>query len=167
MMYVATLGLALVLIAGGAVALADGVVPHDSLEGLTAVVVVVVAFTDDEHRAGFTEETFKAAAERKLRLAGIEVLTDEEIHETPGKPYFYVHVHSLATEKESDAPFLISLKLSQVVRLERNGASTFASTWNLEWVDKGVAEFVLMQFNHAMDKFLNDWLTVNPKEGAG
>ena len=71
------------------------------------------------------------------------------------------------TEKESDAPFLISLKLSQLVRLERNRASTFASTWNLEWVDKGVAEFVLMQFNHAMDKFLNDWLTVNPKEGAG
>ena len=162
-----TLPLVLVMLAiAGPSAANDGESSRATLKGLAGVNVLVEDFDDDDRRAGFDEKAFQTAAELKLRLAGIKVLTRVERLSTPGMPWLYVNVNSMATEADRIAPGAISLELNQGARLERNGESATAATWSVRALGIGDAPYALEGFKEQMDKFLNAWLSVNPKGAA-
>jgi len=161
------LPLVLVMLAiAGPSAASDGESSRATLKGLAGVNVLVEDFGDDDRRAGFDERTFQTAAELKLRLAGIKVLTEDEMLSTPGFPRLYVNVISMATEADRIAPYGIDLELHQGARLERNGERANAATWSTRSVGNGGAPYVLEGFKEQMDGFLNAWLSVNPKGAA-
>ncbi len=148
---------------GPAAASGDSELSRATLKGLTGVEMLIGGFGDDSRRAGFDETAFQTAAELKLRLAGINVFTDEQKHATP---VLYVNVNTLATEAKRSASFSIRLELWQLVRLWRNRERAYAATWSTDAVGNGEAAFVLENFKEQMDEFLNAWLSVNPKEGV-
>ena len=163
--FLPTLVLALVLVAVP-VRARDDKRSRATLKGLEGVLVVVEGFSADNGRAGFSEEPFKTAAELKLRLAGIKVSTKEERAASPGKPYLYVHVNTLATEPNRGEPFSINLQMHQTVHLVRNVEFATATTWSKGITGNGDADFVLETFKGLMNRFLNAWLSVNPRENA-
>ena len=137
-----------------------------TLKGLAGVRVVVEDFHDNARRAGFDKQKFQTAAELKLRLAGIKVLTRDESLATPGMPWLHASVASMATEADRSAPFGMSLELVQGVLLERNREPSNAATWSVYSIGNGDAPYVLEGFKEQMDIFLNAWLSVNPKGAA-
>jgi len=159
---IATLVIAIVLFAGAAGAID---IELESLRDLPGVCVLIPPFTSDSRSAGFRKAAFKTAAELKLRLAGIKVLTKDECFKTPGIPTLLVivTVHTMATGEQNVAPYSMRLELMQLATLKRNGKKTVATTWSTRNFGLARASEALEIFEKEMDIFLNAWLTVNPR----
>ena len=165
----AAFALALVVTLATSASGADDFPARYSLRGLPAVLIGVEPLDDGEKRAGYSEETFRADAELKLRLAGIGVLTEEEWKETPGHPYLYLNVRSIAQHPNVVAPYAIRLELLQSVFLARNPASRLeppvaAATWSVSSLGQGGVSFVRERVQSLSDHFIKVWLSVNPEE---
>lgn len=133
-----------------------------SLKGITAIEVLVEDLPDGAKLLGLTKESIKTDVELKLRLAGIRVVTPEESLMIPGMPELYVNI-TLTDGAEAGS---IDVQLNQNVMLERNGQLAIgATTW-----DTGVllshptAEGIRNSTKDHVDKFLNAWLSSNPKK---
>jgi len=103
--------------------------------------------------------------ELKFRMAGIRILTEDEMFLTQGSPYLYVNVNVIEFKSISGFVFSTRVELIQNVILSRNRSiKTAATTWeenltgfypNLGPIRESVSELV--------NSFMNDYLTVNPK----
>ena len=132
-----------------------------ALKGLLGVSVVVEDFNDAEKGMGFSEGTFQTDVELKLRMAGIKVLTPDERARIPGRPYLYLNVNPL---EGGSRAFNVSLGLNQDVLLDRNKALVRGTpTWSVGTVGVGGVPFIRSVVRDEVDKFLNAWLSVNPK----
>ena len=135
-----------------------------TLKELSGVWVWVEDFSDDAKRAGFNQQTFQTDVELKLRLAGIQVLTQQESLATPGSPYLYLNVNALHDQHGEIAAYGTRLHLWQGVRLIREPSITaFASTWSVSGVGYGKLSNVRNAVKDRVDQFINAWLSVNPK----
>ncbi len=95
-------------------------------------------------------------------MAGIKVLSDEEYVKVPGGPYLYVSVGILGP---SPYVYNVSIGMRQVTTLLRNSSGPiYATTWDVGSL--GLTSN-LMKIRSVvkdnMDKFINAWLSVNPK----
>jgi hypothetical protein len=103
-------------------------------------------------------------------MAGLKVLTREQMLVTPGMPSLEVE---LGTFKGNQSPiqeiysYSLNVSLDQIVNLTRDPqVSVDASTW---WTAKvgvvGAAKLNELRnaVNDHVDKFINAWLSVNPK----
>ena len=143
---------------------ADGPLDRVTLKGLTGVSVTVETFSKQAKRAGFDERTFQTDAELKLRMAGIHVLSETEMLKTPGMPNLYLVVNALHERRGERAAFSGRIELKQFVRLKRDRSiGTDAATWSNAWVGVGDLPFIREGVKDYMDKFINAWLSVNPK----
>ena len=92
-----------------------------SLRGLTASGVVVEETGQDGERLGLSRATLQTDTELKLRLAGIRVLTRQELLRAPGSPYLHVNVTStLDSQTENIFAVCIAVELVQGMILERD-----------------------------------------------
>ena len=135
----------------------------ESLEGLRRLGVQVEDFIVKETLAGFVTDTFRSDVELKLRLAGIKVLTEQELLKEPGAPHLYVTVSVMHENPGEKASFGVDVKLRQLVTLERSRRRAVGTTWNRMSVGYGDAPYVRESMKQVLDLFLNDWLSVNPK----
>ena len=140
----------------------------DSLQGLKGVDVLVEFLEPDIEKDGLNRSSIKTDVELKLRMAGIKVLTREEKFKEPGMPYLYVNVNAVKRENEFYVYYII-VELKQGVSLMRDPKIfNLATTWEAN----GIIGIVYVNDVNSLrdtvkdrvDKFINDYLEMNPKE---
>lgn len=143
---------------------------RESLKDLPGVTVVVERFRSHAEDAGFDKQTLQTDVELKLRMAGIKVT------EADHGPWLYVNVNALHRERNKANVYGISLELNQRVLLASQvrsdpGKSSkealalskmFGITWTSGSVGVGKFDDVRTAVKNLIDKFINDWLAVNP-----
>jgi hypothetical protein len=135
---------------------------NKTLDGISAVAVVVEDLPDGAKILGLTRETVQNDVELKLRLAGMRVMTDKEVSQIPGMPDLYVRV-TLTKGAEAAS---IEIHLRQNARLERNGQlAVAATTWKTFYLTANpTSQSIRDTVKDGVDDFLNAWLSVNPKK---
>ena len=141
-----------------------------SLQGLKGMFVLVEHIEPEAEREGVRASELQARVELNLKLAGIKVFTEEELHKSPGQPYLYVRVtyRKLMTNLPIGAAIDIELQLRQNVFLERDAAIDLpALTWQGGMlVTVGIGDLTKGLFNsidHLTEQFISDYRSVNPK----
>lgn len=134
----------------------------EDLKGLSAVSVLVQDLSDGAKVLGLNKDDIQTDVELKLRLAGMRVVTEEEGFKLPGDPYLYVNVTLPDTPRVAS----IAIELRQDAVLRRNSAIAHSViTWSSGAViSSPSAQIIRDDFKDLVDKFLNDWLSVNPKK---
>lgn len=137
------------------------------LRGLRGVQVVVEDLEPEIEAAGLTRAAIQTDAEVKLRLAGMTVLSEAEMLNTPGVPYLYINANVLPAKRLW--AFNLDLSLNQGVLLERDARlpGMNAATWGLGRlgtapVSDGAAR-IRGEIQDLLNIFINAWLTVNPR----
>jgi hypothetical protein len=162
------LTLVAVLISGLPSSADDYAASRATLKGLTGVRVVVEEFDEVRKKAGFDSHTFQQTnVETELRRAGIKVLSGEEVREAPGNAFFVVRVSALHERPNAIAPYLIATELRQLVLLARNPSlpPRHVATWGTKKFGVAGVPFIRKGVRDETDKFINAWLSVNPKKG--
>ena len=139
--------------------------PEMTLKGLPGVRVSVEDVTADAKRNGLTKDLIQTTVEIQLRLGGIRVLTASEWIRTASAPLLHVQVNTVKADTGIYA-YNVDVGLIQAVML-KSGQPALGQTWQegtiglvgaskLLEVRESVKEYV--------DKFINAWLTANPKK---
>lgn len=149
---------------------------RSSLKTLPGVRVTVERFRSAAEEAGFDKQVFQTDVELKLRMAGISVLEADDLEQ----PWLYLNVNVLHRETGQRAAFNIDLELMQAVILrsqlstnledstERTlgRATVYTPTWTSGVLGAGTVADARNAAKDLVDKFVNDWLTVNPLNGT-
>lgn len=130
------------------------------LRGLQGCRVIVEDLDPEIERDGLTKEQLQTDTELKLRMAGIKVLSREELG-----PFFYLNVQVMKLLSSRDYIYHISVCLKEHVLPVRNGDIIWGATWqgsgffgithNLTDIRQCAKDMV--------DIFINDYLAANPK----
>ena len=134
------------------------------LVGLEGVQVVVEGPGPEGERLGLSKNQIKTDVERRLRKAGIRVLTNQEQVETPGTPHLYVKI-SASINKMGIFDYSINVDLIEIVT-PFTGGTAFATVWETgEAGSVGLNNINQIQprINSLVDRFINDYLAANPK----
>jgi len=133
-----------------------------TLKDINAVFVVVEQLPDGAKILGLTKETIQTDVELKLLLAGIGVTTLEEGKKLPGRPFVFVNVNMTNNVKAAN----ITVELDQDALLARNGRPVpSVQTWStVVLLTNPDAQAIRDAVKELVDKFLNAWLSVNPKK---
>jgi hypothetical protein len=134
-----------------------------TLKGINTIFVDVEDLSESAKTLNLTKEAIQTDVELKLRLAGMRVVTLEQGVKLPGSPYLYINV--IVSENSKAAS--ISVDLVQDAILVRDGQfATGVTTWNTGALitNPADAQDIRNAIKDYVDKFLNDWLSVNPKK---
>ncbi|GAI14126.1 unnamed protein product [marine sediment metagenome] len=141
----------------------------ETLKGIKGVYVVIETLKPEIEADGLEESQIQTDVELKLRLAGIKVLTEEEMFKEPGMPYLCVNVNAFKNDILRIYAYNISIELGQLVYLERDigiGIKHYGITWEISVIgvirEKNV-DSIRDSVKNLIDKFINDYLSVNPK----
>ncbi|MBN1361574.1 MAG: hypothetical protein JW993_13330 [Sedimentisphaerales bacterium] len=151
-------------------------VPHlqlsearDTLRGLQGIHVIVEYLKPEVKQLGLTCDALRTDAELQLRQYGIKVLDLPESIVISGSPYLYINVGVLSRSIEV-LPLLavsINVQLKQTVLLARNPTIRCkATTWevgSVAQVGRSNLADVRDVTSDLVARFINDYLTVNPK----
>ncbi len=157
---------ALLLVAFGAPALAgDHELNRATLKGLSGVCVFVIDLEPTAQAAGFDSELLRTDVELRLRMAGVRVLNDRDLLDTPAAPCLYVTLNPLHSRADESQAFGIVLELSQLVRLQRDSGAplAIASTWSITATRVGQLADVRATVRDMTDIFVDAWQSVNPQ----
>ena len=143
----------------------------DSLRGLAGVAVSVQGITPEDERDGLSRATLQTDVELRLRLAGIRVLTGEQVSNEPGRPQFIVLVLVYkATGNFDGYAKSIMAEMRQDVWLARNpsvvlpSAITWSSGRTVGLSNSGALQNDIRQnVADRVDEFINAFLAANPK----
>jgi hypothetical protein len=109
-----------------------------TLTGLQGVYIAVeelqsnvMKYEKHLRKSGLMREQIQQDVERRLRQAGIRVLTSDDWLKTSGRPILYVNVNTHEYEKYWLA-YDIRIELQQIVSIDSNPKiKTLASTWTM------------------------------------
>ena len=160
------------LLATSTVASAQFAPSTENLRGLTGVRLIVMFGRADGLDKAQQPEVLKileADTTAKLQKAGIRLFrfADAE-NEKMGSPKLIVLV-TLDKPNGFVHPLVTEVKLLQRVRLARNPSiETDAVTWSLDGVGGPKLEMAMIrrQIAGEVDRFIQDYLSVNPKQSA-
>ena len=148
---------------------------RQSLRGIQGVKVEIV-INDTARKIGLSKDQLRTDVELKLRKAGIKVLTENEKLNVPGKPYLVLNLAALETGKKRDTfgyAYFIELRLFQDTKLLKD-VEVVSTTASGTWHTAGLLAVVPLtaglfqgevrgNLADLTDKFINDYLAVNPK----
>lgn len=138
-----------------------------TLVGLTGVHVVFDELGEEGARTGLTRASLLAEVDRRLRRAGLRVLTPTEALASVGRPTLHLRVSVLPAPDAADLyVYSVDLSLRQQVQLVRDRTiESYAVTWSENRVvgavraDRvGVVRDVLLQ---KVDEFVTAWRVSN------
>jgi hypothetical protein len=134
-----------------------------TLQGIKGVHVLIETVRPEIERDGLTHIQIQADVELKLRLAGLRVLSLEELSKEPGRPFLNVAV-DIGKESSDEYIYNIELSLIQDVYLMRNNKLIPCITWHRAGLGRVSSLNRLRNIiKHYVDIFVNAWLSVNPK----
>ncbi len=140
---------------------------QEGLRGLPGVHLFVGDIKKDAEKDWLRKDKIQSDVERKLRSAGIRILTQEEWRKLPGWPFLSISVATFKGHGSSMYAFVVEIALREQVTAIRNGRSLTASTWESDVIGTAraanLAEYVRENVRDEVDKFVNAFLTVNPK----
>ena len=140
---------------------------HKSLQGLKGLYVVIRTLPTGIQGKGVTQEQILTDVESQLRLAGIKVVSKEEIFSIPGQPWLSVDARG-GLQPDGLASWTILVELHQVVNLSRDPEikDILAITWSAGsygTVGQDNLGTIRTEIKGLIDVFINDFLSVNPK----
>jgi hypothetical protein len=139
-----------------------------TLKDIAFVCVVVEPLPDSAKMISLTKDAIQADVELKLRLAGMHVVTQEQSLSIFGRPCVYVNVSLIQITAEKAQAANIEVKLIQRVKLVRNQEiEEVVPTWeagSLMSNPNPTAQWIRDEVKDQVDRFLNAWLSVNPKK---
>jgi hypothetical protein len=148
-------------------ALADSERERETLKGLQGVGVVVKDPGVYASSAGLTISMLRSDVERRLRQAGIAVLSEAERDSTAGWPYLQVAVTvGPLPSRLSGHLYSVEVQFHQQVTLVRvPTVKTGAVTWNTSsfGVADSPSETIRRSVRDSVDVFINAHLAANPK----
>lgn len=140
---------------------------ENSLGGLKSIYIVTESIGRFDPADGLTGEQLREDAEKKLRQAGIKIMTEEEWPKAEGRPMLHIDIDYW---KNEDGSFLanLELKVEQHVFLERDPSIKVDS---ITWMESQIilpkagklAEDVRNELGILMDKFIVDYKAANQK----
>jgi len=141
--------------------------PNESLKGLKGLGLLIEPLHPDIEPSGLNRNRIQQWVELKFRKAGIPIHTDEERLREPGKPYLYVNLNAYSWREEVIYGYSLKVDLNQLVLLDRQRTTgCFGATWSSGSAGiVGANQFerlIEMEINTAVDKFIKDYLLVNP-----
>jgi hypothetical protein len=158
----------------------DDEASRSTLKGLKGVYVHVYFFQEKINnlkQTGLSEEGIRTDVELKLRMAGIKVVSKEDIFKISGGAQLVVGIIGLTTadseDKETPKQITssISVELVQSTFLTRAPEiSALAVTWSqggyvYGLTNKDMSNKIRSILKDCVDRFINAYLSVNPKGG--
>ena len=137
---------------------------RSTLAGLKGVHVAVENLGPDIEKEGLTQTQIQTDVELKLGLAGITVLSKEELLMEKGRPKLHVAAHIGKTNV--GYVYVCTIKLYQDVSLLRSpGVHSSAPTWSVGHlgITRSLQE-IRDRAKYLVDKFINAYLSANPKQ---
>jgi len=140
---------------------------HKSLQGLQGLYVVIRTLPTGMQEKGLTQDQILTDVESQLRLAGIKVVSKEEVFSIPGQPRLSVDVRGGVQPNGLDS-WTILVELHQLVNLSRAPEikDIFAVTWSAGsygTVGQHNLGTIRTEIKGIVDAFITDFLSVNPK----
>lgn len=148
---------------GSAVCAYDDDNTRGTLQGFDSVWVYLDEIAPEIKKAGLTVDQLRTDSEKKLRSAGIKVLTQEEWKKTEQAPMLAV-IYTIASASDGYL-FNLHLHFYQEALLVHSRIHRYVSTWSVGGA--GIApdfEFIRNFLKDEIDQFINAWLSVNPKK---
>jgi hypothetical protein len=136
-----------------------------SLKGITGFYVSIENLDPAIEKEGLTTNQIRADVERRLRAAGINVLTKEQASQAAGRPLLRIDL--MIGNRQGLYPYALDIGAHQRVRLERDPAAiVHATTWSVG--SAGIANLSTIQSTvmDRIDEFINAWLSVNSRQRA-
>jgi hypothetical protein len=138
-----------------------------SLKDLKGVYVEVV-IADELAKAVPSQHDIQTAVELKLRMVGLQVLTEQKALNTLGCPTLSIGLDGMIIPSCDAYAIHLTVKLYQFVYLARNKAILlFTDTWadsRSGYIGIDRISDIQNLINPAVDEFINDYLSVNPKK---
>ncbi len=141
---------------------------RESLRGIKGIRVVIEHISPDAGRDGLIREQLETDVEWRLRRSGIAGIILRPEEETFSTPYLHVYVNAYKPRDSELYAYNVGVEFRQGVLLPRDlTIKTYAATWKSTEIgtvagrklSNGIKDSVADQ----IDKFINDYLTVNPK----
>lgn len=141
---------------------------RDTLAGLEGVMVSVEFLEPEVEKYGLTRQILQTDTELRLRRNGIRIVSEEELKQALGGPILVIEVLTTTVKEINLAAVSMRVELRQNVMLKRDPTIVcFADTWR----EKSVMLIGLKKLKNIresvqdmVDVFINDYLTVNPKD---
>lgn len=148
----------------------------DTLRGIEEFGIMINKIPDEFKRAGLTKEQIRTDIELKLRLAGIKVLPTVQIIPTNWEsedrtlhvaPHLDVYIFGDKTEYLGGSYlFFVQISFKQMALIERDpNISLLLTSWEVRpviGIHRDIDE-IRQTVKDQVDKFLNAYLSVNPK----
>jgi hypothetical protein len=146
---------------------------RESLRGLKGVGLFLQMDKEEMERFGLSLSLITTDVELRLRKAGIRVLEGKEADDAKGWPHLVPYISIIDSGKGVTA-YVIEVRMLETVYLKRyldqseTAKPLCLTTWNNAreegMVDSRAARDVTRKaLGDALDKFINDYLAVNPK----
>jgi len=147
--------------------------PSSSLEGLKGISVSVMPPNPEAESNGVKREEIQTIIGTKLGKAEIKILTGREL-EKPGFPYLNVTINATKNKNSEIYDYNVNVELykQEILNpqdeIETAMQTTSIKTWSSEknGTSSGsdLKKNVQKKIEEAIDKFINDYLTANPKK---
>lgn len=138
---------------------------RDVLQGLEEVYVIVERLKPEIERDGLFGSTLQTDVELMLRMAGMNIMSEQEWLRSLCGPYIYLHVD--AFKYSEGYVYKIQLSLREAVRLLRKRMRAVATTVRLPdqlGVTPHLAD-IRDEAKELVEDFIKAWLAANPKQG--
>lgn len=137
----------------------------ETLRGIKSILIVVKKFHQEVQEYGLTKDKIQRDVELKLQLAGIEIIPLEEFPTL--EPYLFIKINTVY--KFGIFAYSSLVELKQLVYLGSDPKLSFdAITWSKIITgaakERELGKTIRSSVKDLIDIFLNDYLTVNPKQ---
>lgn len=140
----------------------------ETLRGIKRIGVVIKGLSRKIKKLGITGDKLRTDVELKLRMAGIDVVTQEEFHTNLEIPYLEVTI--IPGYSKPAFVYAILVGLYEKVHLKREPKIiSYAIPWWRIMVQENIEEIemeksVRNMLKFMIDEFTKDYLAVNPKQ---
>jgi hypothetical protein len=143
----------------------------ESLRGIKGVYLAIEHLSPEAKQEGLVESDIRKDLERKLRDAGVRVLTTQDLAKEPGRPTLYLNVAIYQTRDIPFCTYNTTLALNQDASLKRNSAmQVMATTWAASRTgisgQRMVLTSVMRSLNELVTSFTAAFNSVNAKPSS-
>ncbi len=143
---------------------------RDILKGLKYITVIIMSLEPEVEKNGLTKQQLQTDVELRFRQNGITVFSEESPQAKPdlASGIFYLKVETNIREGIPITGVCVEVELHELVFLRRDPTKMcLATTWSSDLIGTvGVTDIksIREDVKDLVDKFINDYLAVNPIE---
>jgi hypothetical protein len=137
------------------------------LRGIKSIGVEIGKLPHEARNLGITRDSLRKHVESKLRLAGINVATPDELKANPEIPFLLVAI--VIGYNKPTCIYAVTVSLNEKVQLKRDPKIiSYATPWwrimKGEHIgEAGIERDLENTLTYLLNEFTNDYLAVNPK----